>query len=99
MIGGDKGMAGAAIHAATTAFASGAGLAKIAAHEVSIQAAQKLLPDALTVTKQTSDPTSSRSWPRPSTGPMPWYSVPAWAAVSTARLWSAPCSSGPTNRL
>jgi NAD(P)H-hydrate epimerase len=50
VIGGDKGMAGAAIHAATTAFASGTGLAKIAAHEVSIQAAQKLLPDALTVT-------------------------------------------------
>jgi NAD(P)H-hydrate epimerase len=49
VIGGDKGMAGAAIHAATTAFASGTGLAKIAAHEVSIQAAQKLLPDALTV--------------------------------------------------
>lgn len=49
VIGGDKGMAGAAIHAATTAFASGTGLAKIAAHEVSIQAAQKRLPDALTV--------------------------------------------------
>ena len=52
VIGGDKGMAGAAIHAATTAFASGAGLAKIAAHEVSIQAAQKLLPDALSVTSE-----------------------------------------------
>jgi len=52
VIGGDKGMAGAAIHAATTAFASGTGLAKIAAHEVSLQAAQKLLPDALTVTTQ-----------------------------------------------
>jgi NAD(P)H-hydrate epimerase len=43
-------MAGAAIHAATTALASGAGLAKIAAHEVTVQAAQELLPDALTVT-------------------------------------------------
>ena len=49
VIGGDHGMAGAAIHAATTALASGAGLAKIAAHEVTIQAAQELLPDALTV--------------------------------------------------
>ncbi|UCG88813.1 MAG: NAD(P)H-hydrate dehydratase [Gemmatimonadota bacterium] len=49
VIGGDHGMAGAAIHAATTALASGAGLAKIAAHEVTIQAAQERLPDALTV--------------------------------------------------
>lgn len=49
VIGGDHGMAGAAIHAATTALASGAGLAKIAAHAVTIQAAQELLPDALTV--------------------------------------------------
>ncbi len=49
VIGGDHGMAGAAIHAATTALASGAGLAKIAAHGVTIQAAQELLPDALTV--------------------------------------------------
>ena len=50
VVGGDRGMAGAAIHAATTALASGAGLAKIAAHEVTVQAAQELLPDALTVT-------------------------------------------------
>jgi len=49
VIGGDHGMAGAAIHAATTALASGAGLAKIVAHAVTIQAAQELLPDALTV--------------------------------------------------
>jgi NAD(P)H-hydrate epimerase len=49
VIGGDHGMAGAAIHAGRTALAGGAGLAKIAAHEVTIQAAQELLPDALTV--------------------------------------------------
>jgi NAD(P)H-hydrate epimerase len=49
VIGGDHGMAGAAIHAANTALAGGAGLAKIAAHDVTIQAAQELLPDALTV--------------------------------------------------
>jgi len=49
IIGGDHGMAGAAIHAARTALAGGAGLVKIAAHEVTIRAAQELVPDALTV--------------------------------------------------
>ncbi len=49
VVGGDKGMAGAAIFAARTAFVAGAGLVKIAAHEVSIGVAQETLPDALTV--------------------------------------------------
>jgi len=49
IVGGDKGMAGAAIFAARTAFVAGAGLVKIAAHEESIRAAQEQLPDALTV--------------------------------------------------
>ena len=47
VVGGEHGMAGAAIHAASAAFAAGAGLVKIAAHEVSVAAAQELLPDAL----------------------------------------------------
>jgi len=50
VVGGDKGMAGAAIFAAQTAFAAGAGLVKIAAHDASIAVAQETLPDALTVT-------------------------------------------------
>jgi len=50
VVGGDKGMAGAAMFAAKTAFVAGAGLVKIAAHEVSIGAAQETMPDALTVT-------------------------------------------------
>ena len=49
VIGGDKGMAGAAMFAARTAFAAGAGLVKIAAHEDTIRVAQETLPDALTV--------------------------------------------------
>jgi len=49
VVGGDEGMAGAAIFAARTAFAAGVGLVKIAAHEKAIQAAQETLPDALTV--------------------------------------------------
>jgi NAD(P)H-hydrate epimerase len=49
VVGGDKGMAGAAIFAARTAFVAGAGLVKIAANDVTIQAAQETLPDALTV--------------------------------------------------
>ena len=49
VIGGDKGMAGAAIFAARTAFVAGAGLVKIAAHEKTIQVAQETVPDALTV--------------------------------------------------
>ncbi|MFQ5705465.1 MAG: NAD(P)H-hydrate dehydratase [Gemmatimonadales bacterium] len=48
VVGGDHGMAGAAIHAASAAFAVGAGLVKVAAHEVTVAAAQKRLPDALT---------------------------------------------------
>ena len=50
VVGGDEGMAGAAIFAARTAFAAGAGLVKIAAHDKTIQVAQETLPDALTVT-------------------------------------------------
>jgi NAD(P)H-hydrate epimerase len=50
VIGGDVGMAGAAMHAARAAFACGAGLVKLALTEPSIRAAQANLPDALTVT-------------------------------------------------
>ena len=49
IIGGDEGMAGAALHAASAAFAAGAGLVKIAASAVTVQAAQTVLPDALSV--------------------------------------------------
>jgi NAD(P)H-hydrate epimerase len=52
VVGGDKGMAGAAVFAARTAFAAGAGLVKIAAHDVSIRVAQETLPDALTVSTE-----------------------------------------------
>jgi NAD(P)H-hydrate epimerase len=50
VIGGDVGMAGAAMHVARAAFACGAGLVKLALAGPSIQAAQANLPDALTVT-------------------------------------------------
>ena len=50
VIGGAEGMAGAALHAASAAFAAGAGLVKIAGSSVTAQAAQSKLPDALTVT-------------------------------------------------
>jgi NAD(P)H-hydrate epimerase len=50
VIGGDVGMAGAAMHAARAAFACGAGLVKLALAEPSIRAAQANLADALTVT-------------------------------------------------
>ena len=49
VIGGADGMAGAALHAASAAFAAGAGLVKVAAHPKTVQAAQATLPDALTV--------------------------------------------------
>ncbi len=49
VVGGDHGMAGAAIHAARAALEAGAGLAKIAATEATVRAAQASLPDALTV--------------------------------------------------
>ena len=49
IVGGAVGMAGAAMHAARTAFACGAGLVKLALPESSLQAAQANLPDALTV--------------------------------------------------
>lgn len=49
VVGGDQGMAGAAIHAARAAFGAGSGLIKIAAHPASVQAAQEQLPDALTL--------------------------------------------------
>ncbi len=54
VVGGEHGMAGAAIHAASAAFAAGAGLVKIAAHEVSVAAAQEILPDALSTPTQLS---------------------------------------------
>jgi NAD(P)H-hydrate epimerase len=50
VIGGDVGMAGAAMHVGRAAFACGAGLVKLALAEPSIRAAQANLPDALTVT-------------------------------------------------
>jgi hydroxyethylthiazole kinase-like uncharacterized protein yjeF len=49
VIGGDVGMAGAAMHVARAAFACGAGLVKLALPEASIRAAQANFPDALTV--------------------------------------------------
>lgn len=49
VIGGDVGMAGAAMHVARAAFACGAGLVKLALPEPSIRAAQANFPDALTV--------------------------------------------------
>ncbi len=49
VIGGDEGMAGAALHAAAAALAAGAGLVKVAASEPTVQAAQTALPDALTL--------------------------------------------------
>jgi len=49
IVGGDVGMAGAAMHAARTAFACGAGLVKLGLPQRSLEAAQANLPDALTV--------------------------------------------------
>lgn len=49
VIGGDRGMAGAGLHAARAALEAGAGLVKLAAHEASVAAAQTALPDVLTV--------------------------------------------------
>jgi NAD(P)H-hydrate epimerase len=49
VIGGDQGMAGAALHAARAALEAGAGLVKLAAHPASVQAAQTNSPDVLTV--------------------------------------------------
>jgi hydroxyethylthiazole kinase-like uncharacterized protein yjeF len=50
VIGGQEGMAGAALHAASSALEAGAGLVKLAAQEATVAAAQAALPDALTVT-------------------------------------------------
>lgn len=50
VIGGAEGMAGAALHAASAAFATGAGIVKVAAQPTTVQTAQAMLPDALTVT-------------------------------------------------
>jgi len=50
IVGGAEGMAGAALHAASAAFAAGAGLVKVAASPVTVQAAQTVNPDALSVT-------------------------------------------------
>jgi NAD(P)H-hydrate epimerase len=49
IVGGDEGMAGAALHAASAAFAAGAGLVRIAGSEPTVRAAQASLPDALTL--------------------------------------------------
>jgi len=50
VIGGDDGMAGAALHACSAAFGAGVGLVKVAARPASVEAAQAQLPDALSVT-------------------------------------------------
>ncbi len=50
VIGGQEGMAGAALHAASSALGAGAGLVKLAAQEPTVAAAQATLLDALTVT-------------------------------------------------
>jgi len=49
VIGGDQGMAGAALHAARAALEAGAGLVKLAAHPSSVAAAQAASPDLLTI--------------------------------------------------
>lgn len=49
VIGGEEGMAGAAMHVARAAFACGAGLVKLALAPASVRAAQTNFPDALTV--------------------------------------------------
>ncbi|MSR07768.1 MAG: NAD(P)H-hydrate dehydratase [Gemmatimonadetes bacterium] len=49
VVGGDEGMAGAAIHAARAALVAGAGMVKLAASDATLQAANETLPDALTV--------------------------------------------------
>ena len=49
IIGGAAGMTGAALHAARAALAAGAGLAKLIAPRVTIEAARASLPDLLTV--------------------------------------------------
>ncbi|HXV86670.1 MAG TPA: NAD(P)H-hydrate dehydratase [Gemmatimonadales bacterium] len=49
VLGGDQGMAGAALHAARAALEAGAGLVKLAAHPASVAAAQAAAPDVLTV--------------------------------------------------
>ena len=48
VLGGSEGMSGAALHAASAAFAAGAGLVRLATTEGTVRAAQALLPDALT---------------------------------------------------
>ncbi len=49
VVGGAAGMAGAALHAASGAFAAGAGLVKLAGAPETVRAAQASLPDALTL--------------------------------------------------
>ncbi|HEX9580338.1 MAG TPA: NAD(P)H-hydrate dehydratase [Gemmatimonadales bacterium] len=49
VVGGDQGMAGAALHAARAALEAGAGLVKLAAHPASVAAAQAASPDMLTI--------------------------------------------------
>ena len=50
IVGGNEGMAGAAVFAAKSAARSGAGLTKIAAHPATVAAAQANNPDLMTVT-------------------------------------------------
>jgi NAD(P)H-hydrate epimerase len=49
VIGGDEGMTGAALHAASAALAAGAGLVRLAASPATVRAAQAALPDVLTL--------------------------------------------------
>lgn len=49
VVGGDEGMAGAAIHAARAALVAGAGVVKLAASDATLQAANETLPDVLTI--------------------------------------------------
>ncbi len=56
IVGGDEGMAGAALHAASAAFAAGAGLVRIAATESTVRAAQASMPDALTLVTRLAAP-------------------------------------------
>ena len=52
VVGGASGMTGAALHAARSALAAGAGLVKLVASRDSVEAARASLPDVLTVESQ-----------------------------------------------
>ena len=52
VVGGEGGMAGAAIHAARAALGAGAGLVRLAGSGRAVDAAQAALPDAVTITTE-----------------------------------------------